>query len=202
MYNPFVKACNCALDELSRCRTDELPNYSVDNQIVFVRNHDRSVKSHDLNRDCRARPDIVLLRWKHFEEKSGVPGGYSASYKSDACVGRSTVELSWKDVRSTVEVKLLKFPEHKKWKESADFDKKFGTLTESEPYTSLDDVGAGFIEPIVPEPHCKCALLGRSLSLICLGRWLPELNQAGCGEKGRHGGRLPCSGAYVDARKA
>jgi hypothetical protein len=40
MYNPFVLACNYALETLSEIDVHRLPKFSEEKQPVFVHNHD------------------------------------------------------------------------------------------------------------------------------------------------------------------
>jgi len=186
MYNPFVLACNYALDQLSRVQVEGLPPFSEEKQIVFVRNHDRPVHSHNHQRDCRARPDIVLLQWQFLKEQSKA-SSYSVSHKGDICTSNSNLKLSWSNVRSTVEMKFGAFSKRKKQKEP--FDKEFGDLNESKPYISLDDnVQSGFIQEDLPESSREHVPLGGFPLLIFLCSRHPKIGEAGCEGRPPHGG--------------
>ena len=113
MYNPFVQACNHSLDKLSAVEIEGLPSYKPEKQIVFVRNHDRSVKSPNHRRATQVKPDIVLLQWELVISSTSDPTSpYSRSYLSDLCTSESNLELSWKSIRSTVEMKFKAPPNH------------------------------------------------------------------------------------------
>jgi hypothetical protein len=157
MYDPFVRACNYALDKLSKIHIEGLPEFSEEKQIVFFRNHDRSVQSHSHQRESRVRPDIVLLGWNRFKElykePRATPPSYSDSHSTDLCTLNSELKLSWRDVRSTVEMKKFRRRRERK----TTFDKDFGALTESAPYTSLVDIDTRpkFIEVEAPVNNCE-----------------------------------------------
>ena len=162
MYNPFVVACNHALDELSEINdVDGLPKFTTEKQIVFVRNHDRAVRSDSHQRESRARPDIVLLQWDIFKDKLKTPRplSYSDSHNTDICVEKLDFEVAWREVRSTVEMKISGLPRLKKWERN--FDGSFPALEELPSYVSLDDS----LQPTLshnarPVNHRKCALSG------------------------------------------
>lgn len=109
-HNPFVRACNYAPDKPSHVNIGGLPQCPPEeHQIVFVRNRDRWVKSHSHQRESLVRPDIVLLRWGYFKSLVSGPSTmlipYSHSYLSKICTSASKCKLSWRSIRSTVEVK-------------------------------------------------------------------------------------------------
>ncbi|KAF8315998.1 uncharacterized protein EI90DRAFT_3293795 [Cantharellus anzutake] len=153
MYDPFVIASNYALDQLSKVDIQGLPQYSADKQIVFVCNHNHTVKSLDLNRDCRTRPDIVLLQWESFRNLAcNASDTYSCTYGTQMCTaGSKNLELAWKKVRSTVEVKFDRLP--KQVSPMRSFNNNFKDLKESELCSSFDnDVSStGFIRHVQPE---------------------------------------------------
>jgi hypothetical protein len=157
MYNPFVVACNYALDEFSRINVEGLPEFSPEKQIVFVRNHDRSVGSYGHDRNSRVMPDIVILGWDHFKELSKNKNTqYPASHKEKICTSGSDLNLVWNHVRSTVEMKFAKFPKRTGW--GASFDKGFEALRESQPYVSpYDPIQPELIQPEPVENNRTCA---------------------------------------------
>ena len=191
MYNPFVVACNYALDELSHVEVPGLPEFSDEKQIVFVRNHDRSVRSHHHNRECRVRPDIVLLRWKALKELSRTPSpSYSVTHEGDICTSDSNLRLFWNHVRSTVEVKFGTFHKrdrnHNEW--AIPFVKEFEAINESKAYTALiDRPQPRFIQELLPNNTRKCARSGGFLLLICLGSCDPNFRTTCGNEKSRDG---------------
>lgn len=91
MYNPFVRACNYALDKHSDFRIEGLPQFSEDKRIVFIRSHDRPVRSQHHVRVGRVKPDTALLPWGYFNESSQFP--YFASYEEGSCTDKSDVGL-------------------------------------------------------------------------------------------------------------
>ncbi|KAF8312603.1 uncharacterized protein EI90DRAFT_3093157 [Cantharellus anzutake] len=152
MYDPFVIASNYALDQLSKIDIQGLPQYSANKQIVFVCNHNHMVKSLDLNRDCRTRPDIVLLQWEFFRSLAcNASDTYSCTYGTQTCTaGSKNLELAWKKVRSTVEVKFDRLP--KQVNSMRTFNNNFEDLKESESCTSFDnDSATGFTRLVQPE---------------------------------------------------
>jgi len=161
MYKPFVAACNYALDEFARFQVEGLPRFSEEKQIVFVRAHDRSVKSRHPMRESRLRPDIVVLSWALFNESQ--KAHYTTSYEKDISLDESDMELSWDKVRTTVEMKFVGSMTPNGWKT---FDMEFGALVESKPYTPLNDD---------PDNNCECTALGRPPLLICFARCHPAL---------------------------
>ena len=73
MPKPFVRACNCVVDQMSKIHdADGLPSFSTENQIVFVDNHNWSVGSENPQRNSLSRPGIVFLQWDIFQEKAGM----------------------------------------------------------------------------------------------------------------------------------
>jgi hypothetical protein len=178
MYNPFVRACNYALDKLSEVNVGGLPAYDEKKQIVFVRNHDRAVMSGSHQRDSRVRPDIVLLQWNTFKKWRGHDDAtYSRSYKDDICVSNLEFKkgLTWRKIRSTVEMKLGGFSKRKE--RTKEFKANFDDLKESLAYISLDDADK---TRVTHEPHpttsCECASFRRYSILTYLNRSHPEFN--------------------------
>ena len=164
MYDPFVRACNCALEKLSDI--DGLPEVSEEKKIVFARNHDRAVGSGSHQRTSRVRPDIVLLSWKIFKKRRGLPDvTYSQSHEDDICVSKSDKGFSWKDIRSTVELKITGLPKKKEeWK--GGFDGGFKALKELPAHTSLDDAHhTATSHPRLPNHTCECTPFGGFWSL-------------------------------------
>ena len=162
MYDPFVRACNYALDELSGINgVDGLPKFTAQKRIVFVRNFDRAVHSDSHQRESRERPDIILLQWDIFRDKLKThrPLSYSDSHKTDVCVKKLDYEVAWREVRSTVEMKVSGLPKPGKWERN--FDGSFPALEELQPYVSLDDARPPTLshnpQPVI---HRKCALSG------------------------------------------
>jgi hypothetical protein len=159
MYDPFVRACNCALAELSEINVKGLPQFVDDKQIVFVRNHDRAVKSGNHQRESRVRPDIVLLQWDAFRNWRGHKGAtYSQSYNSNICVSKSDFKknLNWRMIRSTVEMKLGGLP--KPQRQTNNFKADFHALEELQPYTSLGDASKTWIiHEASPSINRECA---------------------------------------------
>ena len=176
MYNPFVRACNCALENLSKIKDiDGLPGVLEDNKIVFARNHDRAIESGNHQRISRARPDIVLLSWKIFKKRRGLPDvPYSQSHEGDICVSKSDTKLSWKDIRSTVEVKFSKFQKLK-----GSFNAGFKALKEL-PVSNHDDTPQTVTShATLSTKNCEYTPFGGFLSLIYLERSHPELVESG-----------------------
>ena len=141
MYDPFVRACNYALEELSKIQNvGGLPPFTEEKRIVFLRNNDQAVGSDSRRRNSRVKPDIVLLQWNIFKEKIPLEerGGisYADSFK-DLCVSKSKWNLIWRDVRSTVEMKIGGLPKTQPWKKN--FDADWDALIELAPYVSADD---------------------------------------------------------------
>ena len=183
MYEPFVRACNYALDEFWDSEIDGLPELTEDMRIVFVCSHNRSVGTQDPARESQVKPDIVLLPWRVFNKSKKVP--YSASYERDICTDKPNVDLVWSRVRSTVEMKFMGLQKRKGWKR---FDMEFEALEESEPYASLedtDDQQDGYIREKLPENKCECKPSGVLLSLIWFGRSHQKIGQTCC-ERGAH----------------
>jgi hypothetical protein len=186
MYEPFVRAFNYALDEISKINVAGLPKYSEEKQIVFVSHHDRVVHSAHHQRDSRARPDIVILQWNAFKEKMQLPTSpYSDTYDGDICVSKSELSLVWRDVRSTVEMKITGLPKREQW--SRNFDVGFKSLS-GPAYISVGDADQPEItHESLPYAQCKCALFGGFPLPIFLDRWHPELKEIGRKETAHHG---------------
>ena len=160
MYDPFVRACNYALEKLSKIEDiDKLPKVSEEKKIVFARNHDRTIGSDSHQRTSRVRPDIMLLSWKIFKKRRDLPDAtYSQSHEDDICVSKSDMGFSWKDIRSTVEVKLTGLRK-KEWKGS--FDGDFKALKELPAHTSLDDAPhTATSNTQLPNHNCECMPFG------------------------------------------
>lgn len=173
MYNPFVLACNYALDRLSRVNIEGLPQCTPERRIVFVRNHDRSLKSNSHQREPQVKPDIVLLRWERFAKlvKGSSTGNYSYSdsYSRDICTSRSNFNLSWRNIRSTVEMKVTGLPRHRDQKKT--YATGLRALTEKAPYTSLNDSPQlGYMPENLPDYTCEFPSPKMFQSLICSDR--------------------------------
>ena len=184
MYDPFVRACNYALDEFWGSEIEGLPELTKHMRIVFACSHNRSVGTQDSARESQVKPDIVLLPWRVFSESEKVP--YSASYGEDICADKPDVDLVWSRVRSTVEMKFMGPRKRKDWKR---FDMEFEALAESEPYASLedtDDQQDGYICEKLPENNCECTPSGAFLSLILFGRSYQKIGQTRCEEGAHH----------------
>ena len=137
MYEPFVRACNCALDQISKIQdVDGLPSFSIEKQIVFVDNHNRLVSSENVQRNSLIGPDIVLLQWNIFKKKLGQDVPYSDSY---AKLWDSSLDfdLLWREVRSTVEMEIAGLPKPEKERENLDMD--FEGLRELPAYVMLEE---------------------------------------------------------------
>src|SRR5882757_1382387 len=130
MHDPFVRACNYALDKLSKIQVEGLPPFSNDQQIVFVRNHDRSVESDSHQRESLVRPDIVLLQWENLKKLSGSLS-YSQSYEHEICTSKLGFRMSWRQIQSTVELKKAELPRRDEWTKTYEGD--FGALKELPP---------------------------------------------------------------------
>ena len=160
MYGPFVRACNYALDELSKIQNSEeakgLPKFLPENQIVFINNHDRSVDSESVERNSLTRPDIVVLQWDDFTTKLNRKVPYSDSY-GNLCVSNPNLDLSWRDVRSTVEMKIAGLPKPEEGEKGVRFDVDFVALDELLPYVALKDDTEPRVEyrPL-PNFQCEC----------------------------------------------
>ena len=161
MHDSFVRACNYALDELSRVDIEELPRFSPERQIVFVRNYDQPVESDSHQRESEVGPNIVLLRWLHFEDLLGnsptTPINnttYSDSYLGSICTSKSNFKLTWRNIQSTVEMKVEELPRGE-WKKS--YGGGFGTLNKSAPDILLEDViQPRFFYEELPNYRCEC----------------------------------------------
>ena len=163
MYKPFVRAFNSALDELSGIHVDGLPQFEPWRQIVFVHSSNQPIKSPHLWRDSQAKPEIVLLQWNLFAERlsrrDGLVGKvpYSESYSGKSCLSASGLDLSWRAVRSTVEMKFKGLPNPIELPVSS--DKKFKDLKETPPYAPLVDPVRTIVLPHEgPMNSCECVV--------------------------------------------
>ena len=142
MYDPFVQACNYALEQLSRVRgVDGLPEFSEDERIVFARHDSWPVHSTRHQRQTWLRPDIVLLGWNSFKKWRGTldNDSYSRSYNDDICISREKPphELTWNRVRSTLEMKIAGLP--KSGECAKGFSMGFGDLKELDAFVPPQD---------------------------------------------------------------
>ena len=155
MYKPFVRACNCALDQMSKIQNvDRLPPFSTESQIVFVDTHNRSVDSKDLQWNSLCRPDVVLLQWDKFKEKLGRDVPYSDSYGKlwDSSLD---FDLLWREVRSTVEMKIAGLPKPETGREDLDMD--FEGLRELPAYVTLEEDHQPVVAyPLIREAQSEC----------------------------------------------
>jgi hypothetical protein len=167
MYDPFVLACNFALDKLSEIKgVGELPAFLPRKQIAFARNHDRAILSGNLQRESRVRPDIVLLHWDTLKawRRNDKKTHYSRSYKTDLCTSPSDHPFNWRITRSTVEMKLSGLPKSQEW--NKEFKTDFRGLPESLPYTSLHNPQPGIFRETPPAIQCEFASFRGILPLI------------------------------------
>ena len=190
MYEPFVKACNYALHRLSQIQIEGLPACSDEKQIVFVRNHDKTVDSGSHKRKSLLKPDIALIGWKAFKQLSIASSNikYSASYSSEICTSKPGVKPDWVRIRSTVEMKVQGLqPTPYKWQT---YDKGFGALHEFvSPTPPVKHASRSEImEEDPPDRSCECTVAKEVLPLICFGRWLPEFCEISRKERSPHGG--------------
>jgi len=185
MYNPFVLACNGALEELSEVEIEELPPFEPDKQIVFVRNNDRSVKSPNHRRTPQVKPDIVLVRWGILAKPTSL---YTESYLGNLCTSESNVILSWTDIRSTVEMKFRAVPRRA---EFPTFDKDFGTLRESAPCTlPVVNLQPAFIPEELPANKCKPCAVPEILTAYSPPK-MPSGSRRDCRRRNRPSPRKP-----------
>ena len=173
MYNSFVLACNYALDKLSCVNIEGLPRCSPEKQLVFVRNHDRSVKSNSHQREPQVKPDVVLLRWERFAKllKDSSVGvfTYPHSYAGNICTSKWDFGLSWRNVRSTVEMKVTGLPKLRDQKKS--YAKDFGALHETAPHNLPgDNLQQGYMPENLPNFICESLSSREFLLLICPDR--------------------------------
>ena len=180
MYDPFVRAFNYALEEMSQIKdVDGLPDVSPDKEIVFVCNHQRAVKSEGLQRNSRAKPDIVLLQWQTFKGKMSKElrdeVSYSQSYQG-LCDSKSNWEVVWREVRSTVEMKITGSFKSKQGMKNSDGD--FDALEELPAYVALDNDQQSMVahEPL-RAAQCSCTSFGGFPLLIFLNRSHQELGE-------------------------
>jgi len=83
MYDPLIKALNCALDRLSKVDVDGLPEFNKDRQIVFARSDAGSIRTETYLQDSY-KPDIILVKWSKFKaEYEHEDYSYLESYISD-----------------------------------------------------------------------------------------------------------------------
>jgi hypothetical protein len=159
MYNPFVLACNYALDELSKVHVDGLPRFESERQIVFINSSTQPIKPSTDWRDSQAKPDIVLVQWDLFVERFKrnqpvVEIPYSRSHSGGFCLSAEGLDLSWKAIRSTVEMKIRGLP--KRVQVPTTFDKNFEDLVETAPYTSTTDKPESIVLPYdAPANTCE-----------------------------------------------
>ena len=171
MYKPFVRACNYALEALSAINVDGMPKFSELKQIVFVCNHDRSVHSENHLRESQVKPDVVLLRWDRFRKDEEI-SEYSRSYRDATSVSKN---LTWRAIRSTVEMKFAGLSKKHEWTR---FDMDFEGLKELTPYTPLNDAP----EPAFPQErqianNCECGSFSEFPWLIIPDRRHPQIEQ-------------------------
>ena len=180
MYNPFVRACNYALDALSRVNDVEgLPEVSKQMEIVFARNYEVVESGHPMW-ESQGQPGIVLMGWDKFKRVRDLPDEtpYSQSYNGDICVSNPGPDtwFYWPEIRSTVELKITGLPKDK-W--TRDFEAGFKDLAELEPHISLEDPPQDVFSPEpVRRNICKCASPGRFRSLICPRQMVPRARRA------------------------
>jgi len=106
MYDPLIKAFNCALDRLSRVDVDGLPEFKKERQIVFARSDTECIGT-EAYLQGSYEPDIILIKWSKFKtEYEYEDRSYLESYISDICCkpSRDVPPLSWRNILSTVEV--------------------------------------------------------------------------------------------------
>lgn len=164
MYGPFVLAFNYALDELSKTHVDGLPGFEPGRQIVFAHSSDQPMKPSNHWRTPRVKPDIVLLQWDHFVKRLStrsptiVKPSYSKSYSGDICLTAPGLDLTWRAVRSTVEMKIKGLPNPIKLPMT--FDKGFEDLEETAPYTPVvDDAQFTVTSETAPMKTCECGIV-------------------------------------------
>ena len=107
MYDPLIKAFNCALDRLSKVNIDGLPEFKKERQIVFARNDAKCIGA-EAHLQGSYKPDIILIKWRKSKtEYEYEDHSYLETYISDICCkpGRNEPPLSWRNILSTVEVK-------------------------------------------------------------------------------------------------
>jgi len=107
VYDPLIKALNCALDRLSKVDVDGLPEFKKDRQIVFARSNTKCIETETYLQGSY-KPDIILIKWRKFKtEYEYEDYSYLESYISDICCrpGRDEPPLSWRNILSTVEVR-------------------------------------------------------------------------------------------------
>ena len=187
MYEPFVKACNYALHRLSEIQIEGLLACSEEKQIVFVRNHDKTVDSDSHKRKLLLKPDIALIGWETFKQLSNANSNinYSASYSSEICTSEQGVKPDWARIRSTVEMKVQGLQPYKR----QTYDKGFGALHEFvSPTPPVKHVSKSeILEEDPPNWICECTVAKEALPLIRFGRF-PEFCGISRKERSLHGG--------------
>jgi len=175
MYKQFVLACNYALDKLSEIKVQILPPFEPTKQIVFVHSSNKSPDPTTHWRDPQVRPGIVLLQWNLSKERlststfNGSTINYSKSHTEGLCVSNSSLDLSWRDIRSTVEMKIEGPP--RPVEVPAVFDGDFCTLKETAPHTPrVDDIQPTLIPRVLPMRKCECIVWRDISHLFVPGR--------------------------------
>jgi hypothetical protein len=121
----------------------------------------------------QVKPDIVLLRWGRFAKllKDSFAGDftYSDSYLGDICTSKSNLNLSWRNIRSTVEMKVTGLQKHHE--RGKIYATDFGALHETAPYTLLNDNPQhGYMVESLPNFTCESLSSREFLLLICFDR--------------------------------
>ena len=152
MCKPFLRACNYALETISTIEINGLPKFSEENQIVFVRNHG----SENHLWESQVKPGIALLKWDLFKWDQELPDctPYSQSYEDDVCVSKYELDLTWRAIRSTVEMDVAGPPRRREWTKK--FDTDFGALKELPLYTPVSDAPEPeFFQEQLPANECE-----------------------------------------------
>lgn len=124
---PLVKAFNYALDKLSGLNVPGLPAFEESRQIVFLRNDPKYIARQTYLQGLY-KPDIVLIKWGFFKKGCRSPTiSFSDSHETNLCCERSIASLSWKNVLSTLEVKLSS-PKAPGYSGFTKYTKSFGEL--------------------------------------------------------------------------
>ena len=66
MYDPLIKALNCALDRLSKVNVDGLPEFKKERQVVFARSKTKCIETETYLQGSY-KPDIILIKWSKFK---------------------------------------------------------------------------------------------------------------------------------------
>ena len=190
MYKPFVRACNYALEALSAIDVNGMPKFSMVEQIVFVCNHNRSVHSENHLRESQVKPDVVLLRWNRFEKDEEI-SEYSRSYQDATSVSKN---LTWRAIRSTVEMKFAGLPKKHGWTR---FNVGFEGLEELTPHTPLNDaIEPAFSQERQPANYCECGSFSGLPWLIFPDRRHPQIDQTARYKRSLHVRRLCRTAAH------